>query len=192
MIFASVKLCLMGLSAGSEKHRSQAALLAFWAMRTSPEEGILGNCSASCNPVLAGWSVLGVAVTATPPPVLADSLTIPQSCEVGAWALKRRHFDIQCCFNIFVTLSPSTLCLWALFAAKSLRLLLISSKSLATTNTLSFCCSEPHLPHPWVILQFGRGGKIQSLSPGVLSSNSGSALWLWTRDFKAPCFGPFI
>lgn len=136
MIFASVKLRLMGLSAGSEKHRSQATLLASWAVRTSPEEGILGNCSASCNPALAGWSVLGVAVTATPPLVLADSLTTPQCCEVGAWALKRSHFDSQRCFNIFVTLSPSMLCLWASFPAESLRLLLISFKSLATTNTL--------------------------------------------------------
>lgn len=148
MIFASVKLCLMGLSAWSEKHRSQAALLASWAMRTSPEEGILGNCSASCNPALAGWSVLGAAVTTTPPLVLADSLTIPQCCEVGAWALKRSRFDIQRCFNIFVTLAPSMLCLGASFPAKSLWLLLISSKSLATTNTLSFFLLLRAMPSP--------------------------------------------
>lgn len=117
---------------GLRTHRSQDTLLPSWASRASPEEGILGSGSAPT----AGNSQGGVSQELSlkpPPPLLADSLTSPQSWEVGRWALKNSHCYSPVAFK-FLSLSPSLSCLWVSFPETEL-LLLFSSKSLNTTNS---------------------------------------------------------
>lgn len=124
-------------------------MLSSWALRASPEEGILGSHSASSAQELEGWGVFQELLKPPPPPFLGDSLTTPQSSGVSTSALKSRHF----CFNVAVICfchftSSAVLSLGILHCKITYNCcLLFFSKSLATTHTPCFFHSEPSFFH---------------------------------------------